>query len=175
MSIYPPNVTERFLRPRNCGTLKQASATGIGASFECGAYTRIALRIDEGSGTIESVRFSTNGCGYMVAASDMLADLLKTKELTELGGFDTEAAVRKLEIAGLELPGSRRQCALVALEAAKAALADYRSRRVEEFTGDKALICTCFGVSEDSIATLIAGKSLSDVEEVSNLSRAGSG
>jgi len=54
-------------------------------------------------------------------------------------------------------------------------MAAYRERRVEEFQGEKALICTCFGVSEETIVTAISENSLSDVDQVVDLCRAGSG
>jgi NifU-like protein len=54
-------------------------------------------------------------------------------------------------------------------------MAEYRRHRIEEFQGEKALICTCFGVSEETIVNVIAENDLTDVDEVSGLCRAGSG
>jgi NifU-like protein len=69
----------------------------------------------------------------------------------------------------------RRQCADIAIEALHAAFAHLRSRRIEEFTGEKALICTCFGVSEETIETNIRVRHLKTVDDVADACNAGSG
>lgn len=173
MTFYPPKISER-LSTTNCSRADDANAAGIGASFECGSFVRISLRIDDDS-SVASAVFRTNGCGYMIAAADVLTDILRGRELTELGGLETEATITEIENRLEEFPGTRKHCVEAVVDASKAALANHRSRRVEEFQGEKALICTCFGVSEETIANLIAENDLMEVAEVAALCRAGSG
>jgi NifU-like protein len=74
-----------------------------------------------------------------------------------------------------EFPAGRGHCPEIGLEALRAALADYRKFRIEEFSGEKALICTCFGVSEEKIEGVISELGLETVEEVGDACNAGSG
>ncbi|HEX2640578.1 MAG TPA: (2Fe-2S)-binding protein [Pyrinomonadaceae bacterium] len=174
MSFYPPKIAERCCRLEHCGSLAMANAIGTGASFECGAFIRIFLLIDES----ESVRFAkyrTNGCGFMVAAAEVLTAWLGGKELSTLGGMTLEKATELFESQLGKLPENRIYCTAVVVEAAKSALNHHRARRIEEFQGEKALVCTCFGVSEETIAKVINEHDLTDVSDVSKLTRAGSG
>ena len=111
----------------------------------------------------------------MVATADVVAEWLRGKELTELHGLsDDELSHLVREKLG-ELPDDRLQCADIVFEALRKGMAAHRERLVQEFRGDVALICTCFGVSEDTIAAVIATNDVQDVEDVSALCRAGSG
>ena len=74
-----------------------------------------------------------------------------------------------------EFPPDRHQCATVCIEALRGAFADFRIRQIEEFQGEKALICTCFGVSEETIESHIRKCRLETVDEVARACNAGSG
>lgn len=175
MSFYPPKISERFIAPTGAGSVDGANAQGTSASFLCGSFVKISLRIDEKSSVIESARFTTNGCGFMVAAAETLTAWLAGSELADLHGLREDELhayiVRELD----EFPGERVQCMTVVFEALRSALAEYRIRRVEEFSGEKALICTCFGVTEETIVDAIEKNHLTDVESVTAICRAGSG
>jgi NifU-like protein len=80
-----------------------------------------------------------------------------------------------MSIVPAAYPADRRQCAGVVFEALHKALAEYRTLRLREFKGEEALICTCFGVSEETIVSVIESKGLSDVSQVADVCRAGSG
>jgi NifU-like protein len=175
MGYYPPRVDKLFSRAEFCGPVDGANAAGIGASFECGAFISISLCIDDRSGTIAAAGYRTNGCGFMVAAAEVLINLLYEKELRSLGGMHAAGMLQAVEKELGKLPDGRKHCAAVVIESLKSALADHRSRRLEEFQGEKAVICTCFGVSEETIAELIVENQLTDVNEVSEIVRAGSG
>jgi NifU-like protein len=72
-------------------------------------------------------------------------------------------------------PPDRVHCADIVFDALRNAMGRYRERRVEEFLGEKALICTCFGISEDAIIAAISENGFTDVEQVADAYRAGSG
>jgi len=175
VAVYPEAIWSRILSRGRCQDDALANAVGAGARFECGAFVRFSLRIDDGTGAISGASYKTNGCGHMAAAAEVLAEHLAGSELTALGGFSRESARLLLQNSLGEPPPGRGQCAMAAIEAAKNAFANHRSQQLEEFQGEKAIICTCFGVSEETIAKLIIDNDLSDVSEVSDACRAGSG
>ena len=111
----------------------------------------------------------------MVASAKVLGQQLRGKNLRDLHGLDSsETASDVYEKLG-DFPLERLQCREVAIEAVTNAFAAYRLKQVEEFRGEEALICTCFGVSEETIETFIAEKHLREVSEVSAICNAGSG
>lgn len=175
MAIYPPKVNERFLSPRFAGCVPEANGVGTSASFQCGCFARIFLAVDSETKTIQGAGFQSNGCGFMIAAADATAERLTGTELTGLHSLDEGEFIFGIAAElGSFLP-ERRHCARVVLEAVRAALADYRAFVLEEFHGEKALICTCFGVSEETIDTFITANSPNSVDEVTAACRAGAG
>ena len=157
------------------GRAADASTEGTAASFVCGAFTTISLRIHAETSTLEDARYLTNGCGFMTAAADVVCATITGHPLADLQGLH-EVALDKLVADALgKLPPDRVQCASVVFEAMRSAFAKYRQSRIDEFQGEKALICTCFGVSEETIVETIAKNSLDEVSEVTRLCRAGSG
>ena len=92
MSFYPAKIAERCRLPKHCGSVATANAIGTGASFECGAFIRIFLLIDE-SDTVRFAKYRANGCGFMVAAAEVLTEWLGEKELSTLGGVSLEKTI----------------------------------------------------------------------------------
>ncbi|MEO7672756.1 MAG: iron-sulfur cluster assembly scaffold protein [Pyrinomonadaceae bacterium] len=175
MTFYPPKINARFRSPQNAGRLCGANAMGKGVSFECGSFFRMSLKIDSETKTIRQAKFQTNGCGYMVAAGDVVAEMLSGRQLIDLHGLDQEEHESVLldEVEGF--PPERKQCADLVFTALKGALADFRSNLLEEFMGEKALICTCFGVSEEAIESYLEANSPVTVANVTDACRAGGG
>lgn len=173
MSVYPPEISERAASPQNTGRAADENAAGRAASFVCGVNIRFSLRIS-GGGEIESARFTTNGCGYMVAAADMLSDWITGRRLKDLHGLETarETVITKSVAV---ISDARLHCPEIAFDALKAALAEYRRRVVGEFTGETPLICSCFGVSEETILELISSNRVENVAGVGEICNAGSG
>ncbi len=132
------------------------------------------MRIDE-AGLIVDARFRTNGCGFMTAAADVVAGYLRGKALTDLHGLnDVELRDLVHEAVG-SFPVDREECATIVFEALHKTLSEYRASRLREFKGEEALICTCFGVTEETIVAVIAANGLTEVGEVSDICRAGAG
>ena len=172
MSFYPPKVHQRSRSATHAGSLKGANADATAASFVCGSFATLSLRITE-PGLIEGARFRTNGCGFMIAAADVVCEWLRGRSVTDLHGLDDLSPVVSDSLG--EFPADRLQCSSIVFEALRKAMAGYRERRIAEFRGDVALICTCFGVSEEAIGDVIASNHPNDVEQVSEICRAGSG
>jgi NifU-like protein len=175
VSVYPNNVRRAIANGNKSEAVAEFDASGTSASFECGCFVRCYLGVNASTQVIARTFFQTNGCGYMVASAKMLGQELQGKSLRDLHGLDSsETAARIYEKLG-DFPIGRLQCCGVAIEAATNTFAEYRLKRVEEFRGEKALICTCFGVSEETIEEIIAEQHLSEVSEVSAICNAGSG
>lgn len=176
MSFYPPKINERFARPKNIAAAPdRAEPNGTGASPICGAFVRFFLRVGGDSKTIEAVGFKSDGCGFTIAAADVLADILIDRRLTDLHGASADFWRAEIENELGEFPFSRCHCLDICVEALRAALADYRARSLDEFSGEKALVCTCFGVSEETVERVIAEHQSETVEDVTDVCKAGGG
>jgi NifU-like protein len=175
MSFYPQKINERFHAPHNVGKLSDANAVGTGATFVCGVFLRFYLRIDNQSKEITEAKFQTNGCGYLVASADVLAGNIVGKKLNKVHELDREVLQAEIENALDIFSEHRKHCLDTPLNALQSAFADFRVRQIEEFAGEKALVCTCFGVSEETIENLVENKSLETVEEVTEACNAGGG
>jgi NifU-like protein len=175
VSFYPPKINDRFRHPRHAGTITTSNAEGTSASFLCGSFAAMSLQIDDDTGVIGGARFTTNGCGFMVSAADVLTAWLSDKRVIDLHGLN-DSELRQVVSDELDtFPDDRAHCAEIVFEALRAAMAAYRQHRIEEFQGEKALICTCFGVSEETIVNAIAAHGLTEIDDVTAICRAGSG
>lgn len=175
MSFYPPRVSEKFQAPKNVGAAFGANAVGTSATFVCGAVLRFTLRIDRATKEILEAKFKTNGCGFLIASADALAKKIIGRRLTELHRFDRQFLESEIENEIGEFSESRKHCLNLSVETLQDALANFRALQIEEFAGERALICTCFGVSEDAIEDLVGERSFVTVEEVTDACNAGGG
>lgn len=170
MSFYPERINEHFLNPRNVGDIADTGAVGEAGSFQCGARLRLSLKIDE-SLKIVDARFKATGCGYLVASASALTETLKELTVGRAAQLPRSAVTDWFE----EFPPDRVQCARLCQEALLSALQDYHNSTRAEWTGDEALICTCFGVSEKTIERVVYERTLHTVKEVTRACNAGGG
>jgi NifU-like protein len=175
MSVYPEKIVERLRGRLSRRTTDSANAVGLTASLECGTNVRFYLSMDEQTGIISNIAFRSNGCGYMLAAAGAIAEHLRQKHLTELHGLQSNELIDAIQRAIDKWPADREHCVKTAIEAVRVAFAEYRRSRVDEFTGERALICTCFGVSEETIENVIRQNAAHTVEDVGHLTNAGTG
>lgn len=169
MSYYPERVNEHFLKPRNVGQVEDQDAEGVSGSFLCGATMRLTLKIDEQR--ITDAKFKAAGCGFLIAAASALTETIKDLALGRAATLPESAITDWFD----EFPADRLHCARLCFEALNAALADYHNTAREEWTGEEALICTCFGVSEKTIEYAIEAQSLHTINEVTRACNAGGG
>jgi NifU-like protein len=170
MPYYPDRINEHFLNPRNVGEVEDAASVGEAGSFSCGARLRLSLKVDEAS-KIEDAKFKATGCGYLIATASALTETLKELLISRAATLPRSAITDWFE----EFPPDRKQCARLCQEALLSALQDYHATARAEWTGDEALICTCFGVSEKTIERVISDHSLRTVKEVTRACSAGGG
>jgi NifU-like protein len=171
VSFYPDKINEHFLRPRNVGEARRIDAICTVGSLICGAVLRLSLTIDDHSQVITEARFRAAGCGYLIAAASVLTEAIQGLRLGEAVSLPEGLIPDEL---GNPL-AERAHCFTLCREALEGAALDYRSRKLKEWTGEDALICTCFGISESTIERIIAERDLLTVSEVTAACNAGGG
>ncbi len=164
---------QHFFNPSNVGGIESADCVGSAASFRCGAVLRVSLSVDE-SQLITDAKFKAAGCSYLVAALSALTETVRGKTTGEAAAL--AQSPRELATATLdEWPVDRDQCATLACLGLVTAIQNYSAVVRDEWSGDEALICTCFGVSESTIEREIEAGDLRTISEVTRASNAGAG
>lgn len=122
---YSDKLLDHFNNPRNVGTLdkdKKNVGTGLVGAPECGDVMRLQIEVDE-EGVITDAKFKTFGCGSAIASSSLATEWLKGKSLNEASGIDNMDIVEELE-----LPPVKIHCSVLAEDAIKSAINDYRKK-----------------------------------------------
>ena len=120
--MYTEKVMDHFENPRNSGEIENASGVGEVGNAKCGDIMRMYLEVEEG--IIKDVKFKTFGCGAAVATSSMATELIKGKTLEEAEKITNKKVVE--ELGGL--PSEKIHCSVLAEEAIRAAIKDYREK-----------------------------------------------
>jgi NifU-like protein len=172
MRVAAGRAAEQFLNLKNAGEAAPPNFTGRSASFACGAVARVSLHIDDRQRIVDA-KFKVAGCTVLVAALSVLTEQARNKTTAEAAALaeDLETIEQRL---GREAAG-RGECVLLASEALLEAIRAYSDSARDHWDGDDALICTCFGVSEQSIEKEVRAKSLSTIAEVTKACNAGAG
>jgi NifU-like protein len=172
MSYYPIRINEHFLNPRNVGEAQDADAIGEAGSLACGSILRLSLKIDAGLQRITDAKFKAIGCGFLIAHASVLTETIKDLAISKAATLPETAITDWFDDSP---PPDRAHCVALCQEALLAALANYHNVTREEWAGDEALICTCFGVSEKTIERSIQTRALQTVEQVTRACHAGGG
>ena len=121
---YSDKVIDHYQNPKNVGTLdKAAKNVGIGlvGALECGDVMRLQIQVDEKTGVITDAKFKTFGCGSAIASSSLATEWLKGKSVDDALKIDNMEIVEELA-----LPPVKIHCSVLAEDAIKAAINDYR-------------------------------------------------
>ncbi len=123
---YSDKVIDHYENPRNVGSLDKDDAsvgTGMVGAPACGDVMRLQIKVNE-QGVIEDAKFKTYGCGSAIASSSLLTEWVKGKSL------DEAASIKNTDIAEeLELPPVKIHCSVLAEDAIKAAINDYKQKQ----------------------------------------------
>jgi nitrogen fixation NifU-like protein len=122
---YSEKVIDHYSNPRNIGTLDKSKSnvgTGLVGAPECGDVMRLQIEVDE-FGIISDAKFKTFGCGSAIASSSLATEWLKGKSITEAVKIDNMTIVEELN-----LPPVKIHCSVLAEDAIKAAINDYRKK-----------------------------------------------
>ncbi|MGI8634174.1 MAG: Fe-S cluster assembly scaffold IscU [Segetibacter sp.] len=121
---YSDKVIDHYQNPKNVGTLDKSSksvGTGLVGAPECGDVMRLQIEVDDESGVIKDAKFKTFGCGSAIASSSLATEWLKGKTVDQALSIDNMAIVEELN-----LPPVKIHCSVLAEDAIKAAINDYR-------------------------------------------------
>ena len=123
---YSDKVNDHFDNPRNVGSLDRDDpdvGTAVVGAPACGDVMQLQLKINE-DGIIEDAKFKTFGCGSAIASSSLVTTMVKNRSVEEA------EQIRNVDIASeLELPPQKIHCSVLAEDAIKAAIADYRNKQ----------------------------------------------
>ncbi len=131
---YSDKVIDHYENPRNVGTLDKGDAhvgTGLVGAPACGDVMRLQIRVGD-DGTIEDAKFKTYGCGSAIASSSLVTEWVKGRSV------DEALTIKNRDIANhLALPPVKIHCSVLAEDAIRAAIADYKQKTgaVEEQAG----------------------------------------
>ena len=123
---YSEKVIDHYQNPKKVGTLDKSKAN-VGSCLvgapECGDVMRLQIEVDEATGVIKDAKFKTFGCGSAIASSSLATEWLKGKSIEEAISIDNMAIVEELN-----LPPVKIHCSVLAEDAIKAAINDYRQK-----------------------------------------------
>jgi nitrogen fixation NifU-like protein len=126
---YGDKVLDHYENPRNVGTLDKSDpsvGTGLVGAPACGDVMRLQVRIGD-DGTIQDAKFKTFGCGSAIASSSLVTEWVKGKSV------DEALTIKNTQIAQeLSLPPVKIHCSVLAEDAIKAAIADWKKKRAAE-------------------------------------------
>jgi len=126
---YSNKVIDHYENPRNVGSLPKDDAnvgTGLVGAPECGDVMKLQVKVNPETGVIDDAKFKTFGCGSAIASSSLATEWLKGKTV------DQALAIKNTDIVNeLSLPPVKIHCSVLAEDAIKAAVADFKKKRAE--------------------------------------------
>ena len=124
---YSDKVIEHYEKPRNVGSLDSADdrvGTGLVGAPECGDVMKLQIKVDDETGIISDAKFKTFGCGSAIAASSLATDWVRGKSISEAEELSNVDIVEELS-----LPPVKIHCSVLAEDAIKAAINDYKEKQ----------------------------------------------
>ena len=123
---YSDKVLDHYSNPRNVGSMDKSSAdvgTGLVGAPECGDVMKLQIKVNRETNVIEDAKFKTFGCGSAIASSSLATEWVKGKTV------DEALAIKNTEIVKeLSLPPVKIHCSVLAEDAIKAAITDYKAK-----------------------------------------------
>ena len=120
--LYSEKVMDHFMNPRNVGKIDDADGVGEVGNAKCGVIMKIYIKVD--NNIITDVKFNTFGCGSAIASSSMATEMIKGKSLDDALELTNKAVAEALD----GLPAHKMHCSVLAEEAIKAAIDDYKEK-----------------------------------------------
>ena len=123
---YSAQVIDHYENPRNVGSFEKGDnsvGTGMVGAPACGDVMKLQIKVDEQTGVITDAKFKTYGCGSAIASSSLVTEWVKGKTLDQAGTIKNTAIAQELA-----LPPVKIHCSILAEDAIKAAIADYKQK-----------------------------------------------
>ena len=124
---YNDKVIDHYENPRNVGTLNPTDnnvGTGLVGAPECGDVMKLQIKVDDETGIIEDAKFKTFGCGSAIAASSLASEWVKGRTIDKAMELSNTEIVEELS-----LPPVKIHCSVLAEDAIKAAINDYKEKQ----------------------------------------------
>lgn len=124
---YHAKVIDHYQNPRNVGTMDKTLSnvgTGLVGAPACGDVMRLQIKVNDQTGVIEDVKFKTFGCGSAIASSSYATELVKGMTLDEAANITNKTIAKELS-----LPPVKLHCSMLAEDAIKSAIKDYKTKR----------------------------------------------
>jgi nitrogen fixation NifU-like protein len=129
---YSDKVLDHYNNPRNVGSMDKSDpnvGTGMVGAPECGDVMKLQLKVNETTGIIDDAKFKTFGCGSAIASSSLATEWLKGKTVDEALNIKNTQIVNELS-----LPPVKIHCSVLAEDAIKAAINDYKTKQASRST-----------------------------------------
>ena len=123
---YSDKVIDHYENPRNVGAFAKDDedvGTGMVGAPACGDVMKLQIKVNPTTGVIEDAKFKTYGCGSAIASSSLVTEWVKGKTIEEAGGIKNSQIAEELA-----LPPVKIHCSILAEDAIKAAVEDYRKK-----------------------------------------------
>ncbi len=127
---YSAKVVDHYENPRNVGSFDKndnSVGTGMVGAPACGDVMKLQIKVDELTGIITDAKFKTYGCGSAIASSSLITEMVKGMTLEQAGAIKNSELVEELA-----LPPVKIHCSILAEDAIKAAVNDYRNRHSQK-------------------------------------------
>jgi nitrogen fixation NifU-like protein len=124
--VYSEQVMEHFRNPRNVGAIEDADGVGKVGNPVCGDIMELSIKVKDGK--IEDAKFRTFGCGAAIATSSMVTEMVKGKSIDEALEISNKAVAEALG----GLPPVKMHCSVLAEQALRSAIEDYRKKQKGE-------------------------------------------
>ncbi|RJR25806.1 Fe-S cluster assembly scaffold protein NifU [Candidatus Microgenomates bacterium] len=126
-NLYSEKVLDHFQNPRNLGEIKNPDGVGTVGNRVCGDIMRLFIKVEEKNGEeiIKDVKFQTLGCGAAIATSSIATELIKGKPLSQALALTNKAIAEALG----GLPKAKMHCSVLAADAVKKAIEDFRRKK----------------------------------------------
>ena len=131
---YSDKVVDHYNNPRNVGSFTKDTpgvGTGLVGAPECGDVMKLQIKVNLDTGVIEDAKFKTFGCGSAIASSSYVTELVKGKHVDEALAIKNVSIVKELN-----LPPVKIHCSVLAEDAIKAAIADWRKHQASESSSE---------------------------------------
>src|SRR6476661_118213 len=132
---YSNKVIDHYENPRNVGSMSKEDpnvGTGLVGAPDCGDVMKLQVKVNPETGVIDDAKFKTFGCGSAIASSSLATEWLKGKTV------DQALAIKNTDIvAELSLPPVKIHCSVLAEDAIKAAIADYKKKQTAEKSAEQ--------------------------------------